>query len=205
MNRAALIMGALSGLLGGYQGARKEARERAMDERKLALQEAALEQKTPSSGVANLQFLRQMYPDQEVSRDEALRLLSPAGFGPAPIPGELAAFMSNPSGVKNYLDTKARAGKATYDFGDDEEGDPNSSQRDEPTSPRPAIRAPGARPAVEMSSPVPESPIPAAAPSPATPPSPKGGASVRKKFNPATGQLEPVVEKVNFNDLSIED
>lgn len=189
-NRAALMMAALSGLLGGYQNSKKDAREAAIDERRLAIQEEALAQKSPSSGVANLTYLKEMYPDREVSREEALRLLSPAGFGPTPMPGELAAFMANPSGVKNYLDTKARAGKASYDFGDDG-GDPNSSERDEPT--RPAIRAPG--------SPVSAGPVaePVSAPVPAPP---KG--SVRKRFNPSTGQLE-VVEKVSFNDLPTEE
>lgn len=128
MNKAQMMLAAVGGLLSGYQGVKNKQYDRDLEERKLDIQDRAAQNKEPSSGIANLNFLAQTFPDEKVSREEAFSLLSPTGFAPSP---EMRAFNQNPQA---YGEMKS-AGRPKLDLGG---GDPPPS--------RPAISAPPSKP-----------------------------------------------------------
>ena len=121
MNRAAIALAALSNLMGGYANTKKEQRQSALDERKLSLQERALEEKSPSSGIAAVNFFEKKY-NRPLKEDETMSLLSPAMLPP----GDFRAYQGNPQGFSDFQ--KAKNPRPTINLGGEEPS-------------RPAIRA----------------------------------------------------------------
>lgn len=112
MNKAQMLLAAVGGLLGGYQDTKNRQYDRGIQERKLALDEIKAGQREPTSGVANFEYLKKMFPN--AGAQEFMALSSPSGFSLSP---GMRDYLANQEAYKQKQEIDNPRPK--FDIGDD--------------------------------------------------------------------------------------